>query len=71
MGRQWWQVLGKAPGQKQIKALETQRSQKRRSLFEAQDEVDRQREVLIAAIERKLDQTITTEKLFAMRWQLV
>jgi adenine-specific DNA-methyltransferase len=61
----------KLAGQKQIKGLETQRSQKRRSLFEAQDEVDRQREVLIAAIEQKLDQTITTEKLFAMRWQLV
>ncbi len=61
----------KLAGQKQIKALETQRTQKRRSLFDAQDEVDRQREVLIAAIERKLDQTITAEKLFAMRWCLV
>jgi adenine-specific DNA-methyltransferase len=60
----------KLAGQKEIKVLETQRTQKRRSLFEAQDEVDRQREVLIATIERKLDQNITAEKLFAMRWQL-
>ena len=38
----------KLAGQKQIKALEAQRNQKRRSLFDAQDEVDSQREELIA-----------------------
>ena len=32
----------KLAGQKQIKALEAQRNQKRRSLFDAQDQVDRQ-----------------------------
>ena len=40
-----------------IKALEAQRNQKRRSLFDAHDQVDAQREELIAAIEGKLAQT--------------
>ena len=60
----------KLAGQKQIKGLETQRSQKRRSLFEAQDEVDRQREVLIAAIEGKLIQKLEGQPLFTIRWAL-
>ena len=46
----------KLVGQKQIKALESQRNEKRRSLFEAQDKVDQQRETLIATIKGKLTQ---------------
>ncbi len=60
----------KLAGQKQIKALESQRSQKRRTLFEAQDEVDRKREQLIAVIEGKLQQQIGSNHLFAIRWEL-
>lgn len=61
----------KLAGQKQIKALESQRTQKRRSLFEAQDEVDKRRETLIAAVEGKLTQNVALERLFAIRWKLV
>jgi adenine-specific DNA-methyltransferase len=43
-------------GQKQVKAVEQQRNAKRRDLFDAQDEIDRQRERLIAEIEGKLKQ---------------
>jgi len=60
----------KLAGQKQIKALEAQRNQKRRSLFDAQDQVDRQRGVLIAIIEGKLNQTTTVQPLFMLRWVL-
>jgi len=60
----------KLAGQKQIKALETQRNQKRRSLFDAQDEVERQRDQLIAGIEAKLSQKVQTEELFRVRWRL-
>ena len=60
----------KLAGQKQIKALEAQRNQKRRSLFDAQDQVDRQREELIAVIEGKLNQTTTVQPLFMLRWVL-
>ena len=60
----------KLDGQKQIKALEAQRNQKRRSLFDAQDDVDRQREALIAQIEGKLQQKETVQQLFLVRWAL-
>ena len=60
----------KLAGQKQIKALEAQRTQRRRSLFDAQDDVDKQREQLIATIEGKLTQQSTLTTLFALRWKL-
>ncbi|RJQ49377.1 MAG: DEAD/DEAH box helicase, partial [Desulfobacteraceae bacterium] len=60
----------KLSGQKQIKALEAQRNQKRRSLFDAQDEVDRQREELIARIEGKLQQQTELVRLFEIRWSI-
>lgn len=60
----------KLAGQKQIKSLEAQRNQKRRSLFDAQDEVDRQREELIAMIEGKLQQQTDLVQLFEIRWSL-
>lgn len=57
-------------GQKQVKAIESQRSYKRRTLFDAQDDVDRRRESLIAVIEGKLTQKTETELLFSIRWSL-
>jgi adenine-specific DNA-methyltransferase len=60
----------KLAAQKQIKALESQRNEKRRSLFDAQDAVDAQREVLIASIEAKLAQKAVSTPLFTVRWSL-
>jgi ERCC4-related helicase len=60
----------KLAGQKQIKALEAQRNQKRRSLFDAQDQVDKQRDELILQIKGKLVQRQMTETLFSVRWSL-
>jgi adenine-specific DNA-methyltransferase len=60
----------KLVAQKQIKGIETLRNQKRRSLFDAQDAVDKQREELIAQIEGKLNQKSRTENLFHLRWRL-
>jgi ERCC4-related helicase len=60
----------KLAGQKQIKGLEAQRNQKRRSLFDAQDQVDKQREELIAVIEGKLNQTTNMQPLFVLHWVL-
>ena len=56
--------------QKEIRSLEAQRNQKRRSLFDAQDEIDRQREALIADIEGKLSQSVRLEQLFTVRWRV-
>ncbi|MGY4281211.1 ERCC4-related helicase [Bradyrhizobium sp. LM2.7] len=61
----------KLAAQKQIKSLETLRNQKRRSLFDAQDEIDRQRAELIAHIESRLQQKVSTEQLFTARWRIV
>lgn len=61
----------KLAGQKQVKALEAQRNTKRRSLFDSQDEVDRQRGLLIEQIETKLQQKATLIELFSIRWSLV
>jgi adenine-specific DNA-methyltransferase len=58
----------KLAGQKQIKSLESQRNQKRRTLFDAQDEVDRQRDELIALIEGKLRQQTNLTRIFMIRW---
>jgi len=60
----------KLTGQKQIKALESQRSQKRRSLFDAQDDVDKRREEFIIQIEGKLQQSVKIKTLFSIRWCL-
>ncbi len=60
----------KLTAQKQIKSIEAQRNQKRRSLFEAQDQVDKQREELIAVIEGKLKQRTSLDSVFVLRWML-
>ena len=60
----------KLVGQKQIRELETQRNSKRRSLFEAQDRVDRQRDGLIQSIEEKMTQETTKSSIFTVRWSL-
>ncbi|HVQ39139.1 MAG TPA: helicase-related protein, partial [Pyrinomonadaceae bacterium] len=60
----------KLTGQKQIKALEAQRSQKRRSLFDAQDDVEARRDAFIQSLEAKLDQRTQNEALFCIRWRL-
>ena len=60
----------KLAGQKQIKTIEVQRNQKRRTLFDAQDQVDSQREELIAQIEGKLQQQTELRQLFTIRWSI-
>ena len=60
----------KLSSQKQIRNLESQRNDKRRSLFDAQDNVDKQRDQLIHSIESKLTQAITLAHIFTIRWTL-
>ena len=61
----------KLEGQKAIKAMESQRNNRRRSLFDAQDQVDGQRADLIANIEGKLSQKVDRRELLSVRWNLV
>ena len=60
----------KLAGQKQVKELGKLRNQNRRALFDAQDEVDEQRDRLIAQIEGKLEQKSALQPLFTIRWSL-
>lgn len=64
------ELQAKLAGQKQVQVLEKQRNQKRRSLFDAQDEVDAKRDSLIAQIEGKLEQKSEVKQLFTIRWSL-
>lgn len=56
--------------QRDIRALEAERNEKRKRLFEAQDAVDRRRGELIEAVEAKLKQASKFEDLFTIRWSL-
>lgn len=60
----------KLEAQKTIKALEQKRTTKRRSLFDAQDDVDRKRAELIEEIERQLATKTEHERVFTIRWVL-
>jgi adenine-specific DNA-methyltransferase len=57
--------------QKEVKALEKERTTRRRSLFEAQDEIDTQRDQIINDTESRMVQTYTVDSLFCVRWRLV
>ncbi len=61
---------GKLAGQKQIKTLELQRTQKRRSLFEEQDKVDAQRGTLIAGTEARLAQKTLLASVCTFKWMM-
>lgn len=60
----------KLNGQKQIKNLENHRKERRRNLFDAQDEIDINRQRLIEKIEGKLKTNSSEEVLFTLRWKL-
>lgn len=55
---------------RQAKEREAERSRKRRALYDAQDEIESKKESLISDVEAKLQQRITAEELFAIRWEV-
>ena len=56
---------------RRVKDLERRRNEKRRSLFEAQDEVDSKKETLISQVEARMSQRCAQRELFALRWKVV
>lgn len=60
----------KLEAQKQIKTLESNRKEKRKRLYEAQDEIDSRRDELIEKIEGQLRQQKSLSPLFTIRWTL-
>lgn len=62
----------KIEAQRTVKDLEKRRSEKRRSLFEAQDEVDAKKEKLFDEVEQTLRQKKAMEEtLFNIRWRII
>ncbi len=60
----------KLDAQKRVRALEQRRSHKRRSLYDAQDDVDRRRDALISDIEGDLESAHQTLPVFEIAWSL-
>ena len=56
--------------QREQQELEVQRHNKRRNLFEAQDEVEKRRDVIISSIEERLKQDRHETPLFSAAWSL-
>lgn len=61
----------KLEAQKRVKTIEAQRHARRRALFDAQDDIDRQHGQLIAEIEGKLEQKTSLQEFFSIRWKVV
>jgi adenine-specific DNA-methyltransferase len=60
----------KVAAQRRIRDLEAERNHKRRALFDAQDEIDRRKEGIIAQVEARLRQKVAEEPLFTIRWRV-
>jgi adenine-specific DNA-methyltransferase len=56
--------------QKKLRELESNRNLKRRTLYEAQDKIDADREILIKNVEKQLKCSVKKESLFTVRWLL-
>lgn len=56
--------------QRDIKELESKRNEKRRRLFDAQDEIDEKKELLLNDIESQLNQNQELFPLFTIKWKL-
>ena len=61
----------KLAAQKKMKALESERNQRRRALFDSQDEIDRKRGDLITQLEAQLKQNSHSESLFTICWRVI
>jgi ERCC4-related helicase len=61
----------KVQAQRLIKDLERKRSEKRQTLYAAQDEIDDKKEKLLSDIEKLLNQKISQKELFTIKWKIV
>jgi ERCC4-related helicase len=64
-------LQSKVDAQRIIKDLEQRRSDKRRSLFEAQDKIDDQKDSYLTDVEKKLKQKTTVTELFIVQWEMI
>ena len=64
-------LSNKIAEQRNIKEMEKKRNEKRKSLFESQDQVDAKKDNLLSKIESRLKQTVSMQTLFTIKWQLI
>jgi len=57
--------------QERLKKLEQRQRKQRRDIFKAEDEIEDQRDTLIAALEKRLARDQQSERLFTLRWSVV
>lgn len=56
--------------QEQVKSLERQQRRQRQEIFDVEDAIEAKRDALIAALERRLNQSSRSVPLFRVRWRL-
>lgn len=56
--------------QRSVKDLEKLRSDKRKRLFEAQDDIEQKKDSLLSAVEKQLEQKNQVQELFTFRWNI-
>ena len=61
----------KVKEQRAIKDLEKKRNEKRKHLFEAQDQIDDKKDDVLSNIEERLAQRIEEQELFTIKWELI
>jgi ERCC4-related helicase len=64
-------LQSKVKEQRAIKDLEKKRSEKRKHLFEAQDQIDGKKDDVLSNIEERLAQRIEEKELFTIKWKLI
>ncbi|MEQ3636470.1 SNF2-related protein [Alcanivorax sp.] len=57
--------------QERLKQLEQRQRKQRRDIFKVEDEIEEQRDNLIAALEKRLARDQRSEQLFTLRWSVV
>ncbi|MCS3903861.1 SNF2 family DNA or RNA helicase [Methylohalomonas lacus] len=56
--------------QEELKRLESQQRRQRQEIFDVEDDIEKRRDELIAALEKRLQQRSVTHHLFRIRWEL-
>lgn len=57
--------------QEKLLQLERRQRKQRQEIFTVEDEIEQKRDELIAALEKRLSQSQTAERLFTIRWEVV
>jgi len=57
--------------QRKAKKLEEKRNEMRKKLFEAQDDIDNKKDILLDDVEKSLKQIVNERELFFVRWRLL